>query len=958
MTSKLYSADITRKSHKLPLVDDARKSPSTLRGREIDKRTHHSSQISEHTVSRSLKHEPLLPRSQKPFTKKMTAYQSSLPKNLFGRATGSSIEAPRGIQRQFLNETTRNQPERLMPTPDDPHVYYEDPKIFSIDIECFHDKNSYLSKAPKRADVTRILQAKKGAPFESLDELTEEIYTNRGKPQVSKNTLDAQKHFITHSCTNHYDTIAHPRILDPQLRTQLGIDANNHSILDTQHITLKNGFNGLSYKAADGTTVKLNSAIAGSWDRESETLQMGRRIAPLIQGKADSKAPSYCYTGRPDSFDKALEQGSMIFFSELDSSHPKGISIENKGTRDEVYTVDYVVNCIESNSPLYKVAQPLGVEQEQEYFENEQRAFEKLRAGTHGDGITTITDPRTHRKYKVKFRPILFSKQVNWAARLGEVLDTATSGTYAAIKATRKGWKEIVKIADARRKYLSKDEQVLLDHLLQTLEETINGRFRTPDSEAQELLARTMLCKLLDLPMVWHCKSSTDRTSVVVAMDVALSQWLKLKQPIPPHFTDLLHNEYFKELFALNWLQGHQLTRNARSPDGLIEKNGVLKELDHETLGISINTEMGQCTLLEELLPERYLTQYGLKGFLSNPVNWVKWIGYTILGAITIPFGTLYNPWGTQKPPEHRLARAILWIPAFLVMLVINYAYLTLFFHRAIQKKVVNFDALGVGPRRLTKEASKYQHSFANPLQAIPANALALYEDRGTFSKATPYSKYNELFKARFETDIPKQKRRPLRHFLRANVIKQIADTPKKRDNLKAFQHDNGQLDRKKIFDRLRNESHELQWNIDKVKYTSPEALFNYLTKTKHLSEQSALQLLCAMQSSSLNPAKTYLSKLLDLKNSGDARTPMIAIQSKPHGKKIIHLDTASWILRIEGRSVLKEDHPSKDAAAKNTVHAEIWTKTTLQCQPGHAEFGHGCVEYGLVGDYKEFTER
>ena len=65
-----------------------------------------------------------------------------------------------------------------------------------------------------------------------------------------------------------------------------------------------------------------------------------------------------------------------------------------------------------------------------------------------------------------------------------------------------------------------------------------------------ELFCRALLLHLLDLPVVYHCKSSIDRTSIFVALHVALKQWCALGLPIGDNPTDLLKDPRFKEFFA------------------------------------------------------------------------------------------------------------------------------------------------------------------------------------------------------------------------------------------------------------------------------------------------------------------------------------------------------------------------------------------------------------------------
>lgn len=868
-----------------------------------------------------------------------------------------------GIQQGF---GATSKPERLVPTPDDPTAYLEDANAFSVDIEAFHDTQSYFSRIPQRQVVRSILADRRGAPFESLEEAATKISELRPAPRISSSKPHKKNFFVTHSLTNQYDIIARPKILNPELRRRLGLQNDpNCSVLQTQHVTLKNGFNGLSYKSHDGTVVTLKTAVAGSWDRESERVQMCRRIAGTVRGKADPSAPSYCYTGRPDTFAKAREQAEAIFFGELDSSKPKGLKADKHG----VYTLDYAVNSVQLNADLNRV---LPSEQEQLYFEDEKKALAELQRGAGGnpDGTYTLKDPRTGETYKVRFRPMLFSRQVNWASNVAKAFDPWTTGTKDAADATREGWNQLKGLVTAKLGSLQPDQKKLANQLIVKLEDSINGNCEFQMSETEELLCRTMLCMLVNLPIVWHCKSSTDRTSVVVAMNAALEQWVKLKRPIPEDFVLLLKDEYFKELFALNWIQGQQLTRNARSPDGMITQLGKLRELDHESLGISVNKDIAQCTLLKDLLPKRYLK--------DNSCTFLKRVGLTLVSPLTalgITLGFNYSKlWVAGLGKWNYI---VMLIPAFL-MLIVTFPLLIyniikglLCSWRMVPSKVVDMESAGVGPRRLTKEASE-QESFTTPLRAIPANAHA---DSGFWN--SPMDVYNKHFRARFcQTD------RVLRHRIDTNFIKTISDTKHQMSPAgvdartgkrtpavfaSTFQDDRGKPSQPKIFAQLAREmGNNVTWEIDGHAFDgankTPQHIYRYLISPKRgknkLSHEAALQLMCAMQASTSSAADQHLRRILTLENPTDPASPLVQVLPNPRTARVA-LDTKNWTLRVENYNMLRENHPLKPDAAGRVVHAEIKTSTILNCRPGHAEFGHGTVEYGLVPgtDYVPFEE-
>ena len=410
--------------------------------------------------------------------------------------------------------------------------------------------------------------------------------------------------------------------------------------LHTQHILLKNGIRA-QYRTEDGE-VDLRDAISGSWDRESSHLQMARRIAPAPNGKADPTQPSDYYTGRPDTKAKAREMAEMIFFGEMAAGDRcKGIS-----EKDGIHTLRIVINSLESTSPLYSLGRPghfkkSGMEQEQEYFADEARALQELQA----DGPMTFVDPETGESYNVQVEPILLARQVNVFARAESTVSSAVSGARSALETSREGWKSLNSYAKTQLQELREQLEIAKGHddesmacealakkikqiekLIKLLDTSFNPGILGHQLPAEEeMLCTILLCRLLDLPQLLHCKSSTDRTSLAV-IATALRQWETLGLPIPGDIISLLKDEDFKELLAANWQAGHAVTRNARGPHGVIhqiDEHGKTHEviLDHEKVGIAMNEGAAQCVIPAKILPARYLKKYGIMGGIKDVLN-------------------------------------------------------------------------------------------------------------------------------------------------------------------------------------------------------------------------------------------------------------------------------------------------------------------------------------------------
>lgn len=556
-------------------------------------------------------------------------------------------------------ETERD---KLLPTPADPTMRYIDRdergrELWRVNIRCFHDRESTLSNTKNFQHGSKGLDE----TYEDLDKLVEDVYLSRPPPRISVDDLDKQKFFIAHSATTQYDLVGSIKPSEHFVKRlqkkapRAGLTPEKiQDELHTQHVFLKNGIHA-KFNTEDGV-VDLRDTTSGSWDRESDHLQMAQRIAPAPEGEADPKAPSDYYTGRPDTPEKAREMAEMVFFGELEASQ-KGLT---RDVESGVYTLRIVVNSLESAASLYALGRPFGkknkggVEQEQEYFASERRALKGLRE----DGAMEFIHPKTGETYLVKVEPILFATQVNVIARAEKTLSSAVSGEETALEVSREGWKTLKSYAKERLRELreergdydrrSQERREItnkinrIEKLIKLLDESIDGRWGIRKDPEEELFYFIMLTRLLDLPHLVHCKSSTDRTSFAI-LATTLRQWENMGLPIPADITSLLDDEDFKELFAANWEARHAVTRSARAPHGVIkERDAITGEereriLDHEKIGLAMNHGVTQNVMPIRLLPDRYLKDYGLwQGFKDIGTQVIKglWnLGKTLIAT-------------------------------------------------------------------------------------------------------------------------------------------------------------------------------------------------------------------------------------------------------------------------------------------------------------------------------------
>lgn len=294
----------------------------------------------------------------------------------------------------------------------------------------------------------------------------------------------------------------------------------------------KNGLPSYQF-IEDGERVTLHNTVASSNDRTNDGICMMRHV------DSDHTGESVFYSGRPDSESKAKEQISFIFRNEMSKSEAarKGITY-NQETGE--YELTYIVNNLMSvqGSDRTGLTWLAGFD-ERESILREMEVLANLG--------TLVIDGK-----KVNIRPLYFSQCFNFLNDMG------TSSTQQKIN--KIGYEGLLMLAKAAPR------SPLLDSAIRHLE---NLDDLLPE---EEFFYRDLICKLLGLPEVIHCKSSTDRTIIAGAIAMATQQWMNCGRPIPcdnPH--EILSDPVFKELFISNALSGHQVTRHSRSAEGIVK---------------------------------------------------------------------------------------------------------------------------------------------------------------------------------------------------------------------------------------------------------------------------------------------------------------------------------------------------------------------------------------------------
>lgn len=487
---------------------------------------------------------------------------------------------------------------------------------------------------------------------------TEQFYKQLTQKEVKK-----LKRQIAFSATNRDDMVSIPKIEDATLRRELKLDSDE--VLRTEHVFKKNSpVNGQSYMQ-DGKRVDISQAIACSSDRKVENTGNLRVVR-------DAGGQSICYTGRVDSDRKVIEQASFMFFNELHGKG-KGLTLKHENGQT-VYEMDYVVNSMLSIPWYWSVESIIAPFPERAYIEEERKALMALQA----KGPIELEDPNhPGMKYRVQFKPMLFSRSSNVFTRTEDWLPPYITGQGRSEEISEEGFAALKSAA------MKRGVDTRVKRCLDALEQNLKKRTLTPQ---KEWLIRDYLCKLLDIPMVYHCKSSTDRTSVCVALSTALQHWIALDLPIPEKVGDLIDDYRFKELFAANWMAGHQVTRYARGAKGTVSG----EKLNNKNLGLSLGRGVPQNPLVASLVPERYLTDFSTAqkvkmGAIALAVSLFIWIPLTLVSGIRQVFGLDPKKGGWKDKFS---------LPRLPLTLLTQ-------FHTIFPSKVLNESSVQIGQRQL-----------------------------------------------------------------------------------------------------------------------------------------------------------------------------------------------------------------------------------------------------------------
>jgi hypothetical protein len=425
---------------------------------------------------------------------------------------------------------------------------------------------------------------------DSLRDLCKAISHQRDPKGASERAINSS----SFSSKNRGDLVARPT-LSKGLKHLLGLenktDQEIADLLEIKSIYKHNSeFNGHSYTDKDGNAVQIHSAISSSADRLSDPIQN----LSVVQENGNNIA----YTGRPNTKAKAEEQALFML------SHKLGIPLLKKADPAKIPQQEmpkymkgkeglcwnsntasldfpYVVYAIMSDSNLMWAFYTKTPEHnEKRFLKKEIKALDQL------SKEPIVVEDAYGNVFKVSCNPILISQSFNSFDNFKFLSEGYTSPLLM-----RHGWDKIQKMLENE----PEKSKILEPHIKALKQHFSSISKRLPLLHLflhMNIILSSLNGDSEKLPTVLHCKSSTDRTGIGMAILATLHQFKRLGIPIPADLKKLTGDLRFKELFALNWIPTwHQ--RSAFSRDDL---------------GISFGSGIQQNPLLLDCLPKRYLT--------------------------------------------------------------------------------------------------------------------------------------------------------------------------------------------------------------------------------------------------------------------------------------------------------------------------------------------------------------
>ncbi len=375
----------------------------------------------------------------------------------------------------------------------------------------------------------------------------------------------------------------------------------------------RGSLNGKYYKGRDDKVHQVHHAITSSWDRSSSDLHMAKVLVNTETGE------SICYGSRPDTLVRARKQAKDIFRTERKSKFYKGLS---KNLKTGEYTLTYVVNSL--TNPV-KIQNPTLL--------NERESL----LGEIGALHEISENPITIDGCTVHLRPIHVHHTLSVFGEIGKILPDSISGNDIEQGINQRGYNTLIEYA---KKFANKLKQADLKKY-NLINDTIHFLTQSTSlSVSERLIIVDFLAQICRLPIVHHCKSIVDRTSVASSASM-LNHFIKqgrLIHKIPKTgrrfaIHKLLDNENYKKAFVSFMNINHQVSLDARV--GILPDGKTL--VGRKELGLNLKSGIFAATGAIPFFPKEDLTPS-----VFSKKRWTRLLIYPLIPALYIIFSTLF----------------------------------------------------------------------------------------------------------------------------------------------------------------------------------------------------------------------------------------------------------------------------------------------------------------------------
>lgn len=372
--------------------------------------------------------------------------------------------------------------------------------------------------------------------------------------------------------------------------------------------------------------------IRSNHERKSEDVVMMRVNIDETTGQA------IAYTGRVDTPRKAIQQVSFILDQEAQLSiergdkNPKGLSLTPN--EDGTYTFTYAVNNLQKPAELQA---PTG-HSERDSISDEDDVLKAISKKTVEFNHPTLG------RIQVRPRPIHTAHNVSKAGeQMDGILSDKHAGRALMDQVNDAGYNDLLALGQEVLEAGRKDPRNRHPNYKRIHGCVQKLKNRDSLSVRERFIYTDMLERLLNLPVVTHCKSSVDRTGVALALAGATHHFVHHMEEEGIIKTDAgkvenqIDSSEYRNAFLTHLCRAHQQTapaRNQLGPDGniAIDNHGkeINKKLNFKMLG----------TLAADSLPKDMVkhSKWTTSASHRRAVSIVATIAYILFYPVVVGF--------------------------------------------------------------------------------------------------------------------------------------------------------------------------------------------------------------------------------------------------------------------------------------------------------------------------------